>query len=64
MTLHNKVRRKMFLEKRRLLMNKLFITKPIYSQKLMEIKDEIFKFQIDNIYETKSEADNNIEVNK
>jgi len=29
LTLHNKVRRKMFLGKRRALMNTLFITKPI-----------------------------------
>lgn len=49
MNMHNKVRRKMFLEKRRELMNKLFITKPVYSEKLMELKDEIWRFPIENI---------------
>lgn len=61
--MHNKVRRYMFLEKRRKLMNKLFLTKPAYSRGLMDLKYEIWKFPFLNIFDTKSEvSDNDIDI--
>jgi hypothetical protein len=61
--MHNKVRRMMFLEKRRKLINKLFITKPAYSKGLMELKNDIWRFPFNNIFESISElSDNDIDI--
>jgi len=54
--MHNKVRSKHYLYKRRKLINSLFLIKPCYAHTLMEIKDKISKFNVIDFYNVQNES--------
>jgi len=64
-TMHNKIRHKHYLHKRRILINKLFLTKPCYATTLMEIKDKISQFNVIDFFNVQSVAsDNDFDINE